>query len=136
MVSRPSRTLLQSHQQHQSSFLPHDPQRTFAYDDSDAYTAAHAAAHAQLLGLPAPGSTGFGELDSDILMQADQIRRERLSKQRRQQEQHEAQMQALKEEKEKVVVGHLIDEDHVNYVLMYNMLTGIRIAVRTTLYLA
>ena len=25
--------------------------------------------------------------------------------------------------------GHLIGEDHVNYVLMYHMLTGIRIAV-------
>lgn len=29
-----------------------------------------------------------------------------------------------------VLVGNLIGEDHVNYVLMYNMLTGIRIAVR------
>lgn len=30
----------------------------------------------------------------------------------------------------KVLVGNLIGEDHVNYVLMYNMLTGIRIGVR------
>ena len=30
---------------------------------------------------------------------------------------------------DKVLVGNLIGEDHVNYVLMYNMLTGIRIAV-------
>jgi 1-phosphatidylinositol-4-phosphate 5-kinase len=29
------------------------------------------------------------------------------------------------------LVGNLIGEDHANYVLMYNMLTGIRIAVRT-----
>ncbi|KAK4687822.1 1-phosphatidylinositol-4-phosphate 5-kinase, partial [Tremellales sp. Uapishka_1] len=29
----------------------------------------------------------------------------------------------------KVLVGNLIGEDHVNYVLMYNMLTGIRIGV-------
>ena len=29
----------------------------------------------------------------------------------------------------KVLVGNLIGEGHVNYVLMYNMLTGIRIAV-------
>jgi hypothetical protein len=26
-------------------------------------------------------------------------------------------------------VGNLIGEDHVNYVLMYNMLTGIRVGV-------
>lgn len=32
---------------------------------------------------------------------------------------------------DKVLVGNLIGEDHVNYVLMYNMLTGIRIAVGT-----
>jgi hypothetical protein len=30
---------------------------------------------------------------------------------------------------ERVLVGNLIGEDHVNYVLMYNMLTGIRIGV-------
>lgn len=30
---------------------------------------------------------------------------------------------------ERVMVGNLIGEDHVNYVLMYNMLTGIRIGV-------
>ena len=33
---------------------------------------------------------------------------------------------------DKPLVGNLIGEDHVNYVLMYNMLTGIRIAVRPT----
>lgn len=32
-------------------------------------------------------------------------------------------------EEDKVLVGNLIGEDHVNYVLMYNMLTGIRIGV-------
>ncbi|WVR03196.1 hypothetical protein IAU60_000187 [Kwoniella sp. DSM 27419] len=32
-------------------------------------------------------------------------------------------------EEAKVLVGNLIGEDHVNYVLMYNMLTGIRIGV-------
>lgn len=32
-------------------------------------------------------------------------------------------------EQERVLVGNLIGEDHVNYVLMYNMLTGIRIGV-------
>ncbi|WVW81386.1 hypothetical protein I302_103378 [Kwoniella bestiolae CBS 10118] len=34
-----------------------------------------------------------------------------------------------KEQEAKVLVGNLIGEDHVNYVLMYNMLTGIRIGV-------
>ncbi|KDN50359.1 SAICAR synthase-like protein [Tilletiaria anomala UBC 951] len=33
------------------------------------------------------------------------------------------------EDEPKVLVGNLIGEDHVNYVLMYNMLTGIRIGV-------
>ncbi|CED84480.1 saicar synthase-like protein [Phaffia rhodozyma] len=33
------------------------------------------------------------------------------------------------QEDAKVLVGNLIGEDHVNYVLMYNMLTGIRIGV-------
>lgn len=32
-------------------------------------------------------------------------------------------------EEARVLVGNLIGEDHVNYVLMYNMLTGIRIGV-------
>ncbi|KAK6904815.1 1-phosphatidylinositol-4-phosphate 5-kinase [Kwoniella mangroviensis CBS 8886] len=34
-----------------------------------------------------------------------------------------------KDPETKVLVGNLIGEDHVNYVLMYNMLTGIRIGV-------
>ena len=40
-------------------------------------------------------------------------------------------LQQLQQEEEepKVLVGNLIGEDHVNYVLMYNMLTGIRIGV-------
>lgn len=109
-------------------------QRGLALDDTDAYTAAHSAAHAQMLGLtPGPdGTLGFGELDSDILMQADQIRRERTAK-RRQQEQQEAEMAALtkasSKDDNKVLVGNLIGEDHANYVMMYNMLTGIRIGV-------
>lgn len=32
----------------------------------------------------------------------------------------------------RVLVGNLIGEGHVNYILMYNMLTGIRIAVSRT----
>lgn len=39
-------------------------------------------------------------------------------------------------DREQVLVGNLIGEDHVNYVLMYNMLTGIRIGVRTSRVMA
>jgi 1-phosphatidylinositol-4-phosphate 5-kinase len=61
------------------------------------------------------------ELVIDIQQQAEQIRRERLSKRVKQ-----------PEEVPRVLVGNLIGEGHVNYVLMYNMLTGIRIAVSRT----
>jgi hypothetical protein len=33
------------------------------------------------------------------------------------------------EDYDRVVMGTRIDEDHVNFVLMYNMLTGIRVGV-------
>jgi 1-phosphatidylinositol-4-phosphate 5-kinase len=33
------------------------------------------------------------------------------------------------DEENKVMIGKVIGEDHVNYVMMYNMLTGIRIGV-------
>ena len=61
------------------------------------------------------------ELVSDMQQQAEQIRRERLSKRVKQ-----------ADEAPQVLVGNLIGEGHVNYVLMYNMLTGIRIAVSRT----
>jgi 1-phosphatidylinositol-4-phosphate 5-kinase len=74
-----------------------------------------------------------GELASDIQMQAEQIRRERNSKRAKAQQQAEAALtrsaSLSRGEGEQVLVGNLIGEDHVNYVLMYNMLTGIRIAV-------
>ena len=94
--------------------------------------AAHNAAQALGLAPNQGNGLGFGELDSDILMQADQIRRERTAK-RRHQEQQEAELaeltKAASKDEYKVLVGNLIGEDHRNYVLMYNMLTGIRIAV-------
>lgn len=123
MSSRPSRTFVHGYSQ---------PGTRLALDDADAYMAAHSAA--QALGLaPSEGNgLGFGELDSDILMQADQIRRERTAK-RRHQEQQEAEMAALtkaaSKDENNVLVGNLIGEDHRNYILMYNMLTGIRTAV-------
>lgn len=129
--SRPTRHLANAHAHHQSTLPPGQGPHGRAYDDVDAYTAAHG--HGQI----ASGSSlGFAEFDPDILIQADQIRRERQAK-RRQQEEREAEIVALKKENSKddkqVAVGNLIGEDHVNYVLMYNMLTGIRIGVSTVL---
>ncbi|VDC03113.1 unnamed protein product, partial [Peniophora sp. CBMAI 1063] len=65
-------------------------------------------------------------LADDIQAQADQIRRERHSKRLR----GEGAAGSTSDEKaDKVAVGNVIGEGHANYVLMYNMLTGIRIAV-------
>lgn len=129
--SRPTKHLANAHAHHQSTLPPGQGPHGRAYDDVDAYAAAHG--HGQI----ASGSSlGFAELDPDILIQADQIRRERQAK-RRQQEEREAEIVALKKETSKddkqVAVGNLIGEDHVNYVLMYNMLTGIRIGVSEAL---
>ena len=72
-----------------------------------------------------------GELADDIEQQAEQIRRERI----RRAKQAEAERAltrsgtTLSRADDRPLVGNLIGEDHVNYVLMYNMLTGIRIAV-------
>ena len=68
-------------------------------------------------------------LDADILEQYDQIRRERNSKRAKAHEHAEAAMTRKETEASNVLVGNLIGEDHVNYVLMYNMLTGIRVGV-------
>ncbi|KAG2008781.1 1-phosphatidylinositol-4-phosphate 5-kinase [Coprinopsis cinerea AmutBmut pab1-1] len=102
---------------------PHSKGHSFAYDDAS---------------YPDPATTIEGELASDIEHHADQIRRERMSK-RFKQQQKEAE-EALtrqtskgskgdKDDVDRPLVGNLIGEGHVNYVLMYNMLTGIRIAV-------
>jgi 1-phosphatidylinositol-4-phosphate 5-kinase len=83
------------------------------------------------------------ELANEIQQAAEQIRRERLSKRAKQQAQqaeHDAVEAALFRQDTRrsagsakddvVLVGNLIGEGHVNYILMYNMLTGIRIGVR------
>lgn len=77
------------------------------------------------------------ELESDIEIQAERIRRERMSKRAKAQQEAEAAMTRAGEQggadghaQDTPLVGNLIGEDHVNYVLMYNMLTGIRIGVR------
>jgi 1-phosphatidylinositol-4-phosphate 5-kinase len=94
--------------------------KSFAFDDSVAS--------------PDPPTSLGGALASDIEHHAEQIRRERQEK-RYKQQQKEAEdaltrttSKASKDE-ERPVVGNLIGEDHANYVLMYNMLTGIRTAV-------
>ncbi|KAG6330617.1 hypothetical protein ID866_8472 [Astraeus odoratus] len=84
--------------------------------------------------LPQQGTYENGDIEEDIQMQAEQIRRERKRK-----AEVEAEMtrttsmrpgtSSAKEDDNKPLVGNLIGEGHVNYVLMYNMLTGIRIAV-------
>jgi len=92
-----------------------------------------------------PGVEGAA-LDSDILAHSEQIRRERLER-RQKKANAENPLEAAaatpaapnKPERKgtedpKVLVGNLIGEDHVNYVLMYNMLTGIRIGVSPDLF--
>lgn len=92
------------------------------------------------------GDPELGELASDIQLQAEQIRKERLSKRKAAQEAEKEKLKAGQDMDrlarttslvralsnhgdEKPVVGNLIGEGHVNYVLMFNMLTGIRVAV-------
>jgi 1-phosphatidylinositol-4-phosphate 5-kinase len=82
------------------------------------------------------GAGGDGELATDIQARAEQIRRERQSKRAKALQQAEKALtrsgskSTVKETEDGgPLVGNLIGEDHVNYVLMYNMLTGIRIAV-------
>jgi hypothetical protein len=67
------------------------------------------------------------ELANDIQQHAEQIRRERMRQRAKAQEVEATLTQPAREVP---LVGNLIGEDHVNYVLMYNMLTGIRIGVR------
>jgi 1-phosphatidylinositol-4-phosphate 5-kinase len=62
------------------------------------------------------------DLHSDILKEAEQIRRERDSKRAKEDK-------AKDPPPDKVLVGNLIGEGHTNYVLMYNMLNGIRVSV-------
>ncbi|XAO22566.1 hypothetical protein I312_101339 [Cryptococcus bacillisporus CA1280] len=92
--------------------------------------------------LGTPNAKG-DRLDSAILAQEEHIRRERIERLERRQkkasvtsdsdpeprieEKPKEKPKEKEREEAKVLVGNLIGEDHVNYVLMYNMLTGIRI---------
>lgn len=73
-------------------------------------------------------STELDDMASDIQLQAEKIRRERIEKRAKQQAEAEAALTTKKDENVPLV-GNLIGEDHANYILMYNMLTGIRIGV-------
>ncbi|KAJ3879307.1 SAICAR synthase-like protein [Lentinula edodes] len=79
-------------------------------------------------------------VEDDIQAHAEKIRRERQEKRAKQAEAEAAFTREAGLRRETTVggarkgenyplVGNLIGEDHVNYVLMYNMLTGIRIGV-------
>jgi len=68
-----------------------------------------------------------GELADEIQQQQEQLIRERQTKRAKAQKQ-----EAASKDPEKPLVGSWVKEGHQNYVLMYNMLTGIRIAVRLT----
>jgi hypothetical protein len=73
-----------------------------------------------------------GELAEEIQQQQEQILRERISKRAKAQQEAEAALTRSKSkaDPERPLVGNWIKEGHENYVMMYNMLTGIRIAVR------
>ena len=61
--------------------------------------------------------------DEDSQRWTEAIRAKRASKRRRKEEEIE----------DEVLVGTKVDINHTNYVTMYNMLTGIRFVVSTTL---
>ena len=60
--------------------------------------------------------------DDDAARWAEMIRQKRASKRRKKEE----------EDDERVVMGTKVDQNHVNYVTAYNMLTGIRFTVSRT----
>ena len=60
--------------------------------------------------------------DADAARWAESVRQKRASRRRRKEE----------EEDDRVMVGTKVDQNHVNYVTAYNMLTGIRFTVSRT----
>jgi hypothetical protein len=71
------------------------------------------------------GLGGDDAFQDSIAKQAHAIRKEREAKKK-----ERARSGSAAGVADGVLVGNLVGEDHVNYVLMYNMLTGIRIGVR------
>lgn len=93
-----------------------------------------------------PLRTGDAGLDEAIAKQYDQMRRQRETKKMQQKTTEPEQSDVVSrgggmalnrvksgrkqiEEEPKALIGNVIGEEHDNYVLMYNMLTGIRIGV-------
>ncbi|KAG6909473.1 hypothetical protein DXG01_017195 [Tephrocybe rancida] len=125
-----------------SAYLPSPPQTSFtksaAQISSDAYlqpplpsATRERPTRRNTVGStkqPFPVTSGSSELEEDIQLHADNIRRERMSKRAKLQAEAEAALTRGKDH-DTVTVGNIIGEGHVNYVLMYNMLTGIRIGV-------
>lgn len=60
--------------------------------------------------------------DEDVARWADHIRQKRASKRKRRDD----------DDDDRVVVGTKVDQNHVNWVTAYNMLTGIRFTVSRT----
>jgi 1-phosphatidylinositol-4-phosphate 5-kinase len=60
--------------------------------------------------------------DPDAAPYTEMIRQKRQSRRERKRE----------EEEDRVLVGTKVDQNHVNYVMAYNMLTGIRFTVSRT----
>jgi 1-phosphatidylinositol-4-phosphate 5-kinase len=60
--------------------------------------------------------------DHDAAQYAEVFRQKRISRRKRKEE----------EEEDRVLVGTKVDQNHVNYVMAYNMLTGIRFTVSRT----
>lgn len=104
-------------------------------------TGARTSLHTQYSSQPyGDEPVSMDDMASDIQIHAEKIRRERMEKRAQQQAEAEAALtrgpeQPSRKLEDRPLVGNLIGEDHVNYVLMYNMLTGIRIGVRLLLFL-
>lgn len=60
--------------------------------------------------------------DLEAAQYAEQVRQKRMSRRKRKEE----------EEEDRVLVGTKVDQNHANYVMAYNMLTGIRFTVSRT----
>ncbi|KAK9462879.1 uncharacterized protein V1516DRAFT_199379 [Lipomyces oligophaga] len=71
-----------------------------------------------------------GELNDEVERLRDDIVARREEKRRRREQEKRKQRELL--EDDKVLVGRKVAEGHVNYILAYNMLTGIRVAVSRT----
>ncbi|KAJ3737472.1 hypothetical protein DFJ43DRAFT_1162677 [Lentinula guzmanii] len=74
------------------------------------------------------------DVEDDIQAHTEKIRQERQEKQAKQAEAEpaltrEVTLGGSRKGENFPLVGNLIGEDYVNYILMYNMLTGIRIKV-------